>query len=62
MLWAYRTTPHSTTGQTLFRLAYETEAIILVEIREPSRQTESLLDEEMNDEALRGEIDLIEEI
>ena len=62
MLWAYRTTPHSTTGKTPFRLTYETEAVIPVEIREPSRRTEAPLDEEMNDEVMREELDLVEEI
>ena len=62
MLWAYRTTPHSTTGETPFRLTYGTEAVIPVEIREPSRRTEAPLDEEMNDEAMREELDLVEEI
>ena len=33
-----------------------------MEISEPSRETESPLDEEMNNEALRKEIDLVEEI
>ena len=61
-MWVYRTTPHSTTGETPFRLTYETEVIIPVEIREPSRRTENPLDEEMNDEALRDELDLVEEI
>ncbi|GAU41760.1 hypothetical protein TSUD_13610 [Trifolium subterraneum] len=58
VLWAYRTTPHSTTGETPFRLAYGTEAVIPVEIGEPSRRTEAPLDEEMNDEAMREELDL----
>ncbi|GAU39748.1 hypothetical protein TSUD_219910 [Trifolium subterraneum] len=40
VLWAYRTTPHSTTGETPFRLAYGTEAVIPVEIGEPSRRIE----------------------
>ncbi|GAU26664.1 hypothetical protein TSUD_314410 [Trifolium subterraneum] len=62
VLWAYRTTPHSTTGETPFRLAYGTEAVIPVEIGEPSRRTEAPLDEEMNDEAMREELDLVEEI
>ena len=61
-LWAYRTIPHSRTGETHFRLTYGTEAVIPVEIREPSRRTEMPLDEEMNDEALRDELDLVEEI
>ncbi|GAU32517.1 hypothetical protein TSUD_317240 [Trifolium subterraneum] len=58
VLWAYRTTPHSTTGETPFRLAYGTEAVISVEIGEPSRRTEAPLDEEMNDKAMREELDL----
>ena len=62
ILWAYRTTPHSTTGETPFRLTYGTEAVIPVEIMEPSRRTEMPLDEEMNDEALRDELYLVEEI
>ncbi|XP_058782881.1 uncharacterized protein LOC131657510 [Vicia villosa] len=62
VLWAYRTTPHSSTGETPFRLTYGTEAIIPVEIREPSRRTESPLEEELNDEAMREELDMVEEI
>ncbi|PNX63019.1 gag-pol polyprotein, partial [Trifolium pratense] len=52
VLWAYRTTPHSTTGDTPFRMVYGTEAVIPVEVGEPSRRTEQPLEEEMNDEAL----------
>ncbi|GAU42913.1 hypothetical protein TSUD_86510 [Trifolium subterraneum] len=59
---SFRTTPHSTTGETPFRLAYGTEAVIPVEIGEPSRRTEAPLNEEMNDEAMREELDLVEEI
>ncbi|XP_058783680.1 uncharacterized protein LOC131658400 [Vicia villosa] len=44
VLWAYRMTPHSSTGETPFRLTYGTEAVIPVEIREPSRRTESPLE------------------
>ncbi|GAU47137.1 hypothetical protein TSUD_379150, partial [Trifolium subterraneum] len=62
VLWAYRTTPHSTTGETPFRLAYGTEAVIPVEIGEPSCRTEAPFDEEMNNEAMREELDLVEEI
>ncbi|MCI36580.1 hypothetical protein A2U01_0057803, partial [Trifolium medium] len=39
-----------------------TEAVIPVEVGEPSRRTEQPLDKEMNDEALREELDLVEEI
>jgi hypothetical protein len=62
ILWAYRTTPHSTAGETPFRLTNGTEAVILVEIREPSRRAEFPLEEEMNNEALREELDIVEEI
>ena len=43
-------------------MTYGTEAFIPVEIMETSRRTEIPLDEEMNDEALRDELDLVEEI
>ena len=36
--------------------------MIPVEIREPSSRTEFPLDEELNDEVLRAELDLVEEI
>ena len=36
VLWSYQTTPHSTMGETPFKLAYGVDAIILVEVREPS--------------------------
>ncbi|XP_058761331.1 uncharacterized protein LOC131634721 [Vicia villosa] len=62
ILRAYRTTPYSSTGETPFRLTYGTEAIIPVEIREPSRRTESPLKEELDDEAMREELDMVEEI
>jgi len=32
VLWAYRTTPRRTTGETLFSLTYRVEAVIPVEI------------------------------
>ncbi|XP_058730546.1 uncharacterized protein LOC131602421 [Vicia villosa] len=49
-------------GETPFRLTYGTEAVIPVEIREPSRRTELPLEEELNDEAMREELDMVEEI
>lgn len=62
MLWAYKTTPHSSTMDTPFRLTYEADAVILVEIKEPSQWTESPLEEEMNDEAIRVKLYLVEEL
>lgn len=60
VLWAYRTTPHSSTGETPFRLTYGAEAVIPVEIGEPSLRTDRFNEEE-NDKALREELDLLEE-
>ncbi|GAU50709.1 hypothetical protein TSUD_301140 [Trifolium subterraneum] len=62
VLWSYRTTPHSTTGETPFRLTYGTEAIIPVEIGEPSSRIEYPYEEDINDELLRDELDLVEEL
>ncbi|GAU40531.1 hypothetical protein TSUD_366960 [Trifolium subterraneum] len=62
ILWSYRTTPHSTTGETPFRLTYGTEAVIPVEIGEPSSRIEYPPDEDINDELLREELDLVEEL
>ena len=62
MLWAYRITTHSSIEETLFRLAYRTKSTIPVKIREPSRWTKAPLNEEMNDMALREELNLVEEI
>ncbi|XP_015943830.1 uncharacterized protein LOC107468967 [Arachis duranensis] len=47
VLWSYRTTPQTTTGETPFRLTYGIEAVILVEIGDPSpRKTVRGNDEE----------------
>ncbi|KAL5557738.1 hypothetical protein UlMin_033949 [Ulmus minor] len=39
VLWAYRTTSRTTTGETPFSMTYGTEAVIPVEIGEPSFRT-----------------------
>ncbi|XP_072081031.1 uncharacterized protein [Arachis hypogaea] len=55
VLWSYRTTPQTTTGETPFRLTYGVEAVVLVEIGDPSpRKTVEGNDEE-------AERDLIDE-
>ncbi|XP_072076892.1 uncharacterized protein [Arachis hypogaea] len=36
VLWSYRTTPQSSTGETPFRLTYGVDAVISVEVGEPS--------------------------
>ncbi|RDX84093.1 Tf2-9, partial [Mucuna pruriens] len=58
VLWSYHTTPHSTTGETSFRLTYGSEAVILVEIGEPSPRI-ALFDPTANEEELRTNLDLL---
>ena len=60
VLWAYRTTRRSATQETPFSLAYGTEAISPVEIGLKSPRIE-LEDVEHNDEALRLNLDLLDE-
>ncbi|XP_070040531.1 uncharacterized protein LOC142168801 [Nicotiana tabacum] len=59
-LWAYRTTAKTSTGETPFSLVYGAEALILVEIGEPStRYTHST--NGLNEEEMRMNLDLLEE-
>ena len=60
MLWAYRTTYKSATRETPFALALGTEAVAPVEVRLKSPRIE-LAAVEHNDEALRLNLDLLDE-
>ncbi|XP_009793890.1 uncharacterized protein [Nicotiana sylvestris] len=61
VLWAYRTTTKTGTGKTPFSLVYGAEALILVEVGEPStRYTQAT--EESNEEEMRINLDLLEEM
>ncbi|GKC56653.1 reverse transcriptase domain-containing protein [Tanacetum coccineum] len=60
VLWAHRTTPKTSNGETPFSLAYGTEAVIPAEIGIPTRRTIQRSDEE-NEEALRMNLNLLEE-
>ncbi|XP_061351015.1 uncharacterized protein LOC133296083 [Gastrolobium bilobum] len=61
VLWGYRTTKHSTTGETPFRMVYGSEAMIPVEIGEPSwRKMYTNVDS--NSQALLHNLDAIEEM
>ncbi|KAK3007588.1 hypothetical protein RJ639_013333 [Escallonia herrerae] len=60
ILWAYRTTTRHPTGETPFNLAFGTEALIPVEIGLPSLRLLTY-DPNMNDEALRCNLDLLDE-
>nr|KYP59627.1 Gypsy retrotransposon integrase-like protein 1 [Cajanus cajan] len=56
-----RCTPQSSTRETLFRLAYRTDAMIPVEVGEPSFRC-THFHEESNDGAIRAELDVIDEV
>ncbi|GJY90376.1 putative gag-pol precursor [Tanacetum coccineum] len=60
MLWGHRTTPKMSNEETLFSLAYGTEAVIPTEIGIPTRRTIQRSDKE-NKEALRMNLNLLEE-
>nr|KYP53330.1 Retrovirus-related Pol polyprotein from transposon opus [Cajanus cajan] len=61
VLWAYRCTPQSTTKETPFRLAYGADAMIPVEVGEPSFRRQHF-NEESNDNSLRAELDVLDEV
>ncbi|KAL0409949.1 UNVERIFIED_CONTAM: Retrovirus-related Pol polyprotein from transposon opus [Sesamum latifolium] len=61
VLWAYRTTPRGSTGETHFSLVYGTEAIIPAELGMPSHRVMNF-SEECNENLLRENLDLIEEL
>ena len=60
VLWAYRTTRKSATQETPFALAFGTEAVAPVEVGLKSSRIE-LASVEHNDEALRLNLDLLDE-
>jgi hypothetical protein len=60
VLWSYRTTPQTTTGETPFRLVYGTDVVIPVEIGEPSWRV--MFTPPNNQELLREKLDLVDEV
>nr|KYP72113.1 Pol polyprotein [Cajanus cajan] len=60
VLWAYRCTPQSTIGETPFRITYGTDAMILVEVGEPSFRRLHF-NEASNDASLRAKVDMVDE-
>ena len=60
VLWAYRTTPRRSTGETPFSMTYEAEAVIPVERGFPTLRT-STFTSDGNDELLKKSLDLIDE-
>ncbi|RDX80199.1 Tf2-6, partial [Mucuna pruriens] len=61
VLWSYHTTPHSTTNETPFCLTFGIEAMIPVEIGEPSPRA-ALFEPSENEEELRANLDLLQEV
>ena len=60
VLWSYRTTARTATGETQFSMAYGTEAMIYPEVKVPSFGYENF-DEETNTFILAAERDMIEQ-
>ena len=60
-MWAYRTTVKTPTGETPFKLAYGSEAIIPAEVHMTNHRVMKYQDED-NEEQLRLNLDLIDEV
>ena len=60
-LWAYRTTVRTPTGETPFKLIYDTEAVISVEVGITSIRR-VMFHEESNDNQLKVNLDCLDEI
>ena len=61
VLWAYRTTARTPIGETPFRLTYGNEAVIPAEIGLTSYKVDNH-NEGRNDEAIRLQLDLVDEV
>ena len=61
VLWAYRTTTRTPTGETPFRLTYGIEAVIPVEVGVTSTRREAF-HEESNDDHLQINLDCLDEV
>ena len=61
VLWAYRTTTRTPTGETPFRLTYDTEAVIPMEVGVASTRQEAF-HEESNDDHLQINLDCLDEV
>ena len=61
MLWVYRTTVRTPTGETFFKLAYGSEAVIPAEVHMANHKVTMYQDKD-NEEQLRLNLDLINEV
>ena len=60
VLWAYHSTLHSSTQEILYKLVFRADAVIPIELSEPSLRIITMA-EESNENARRVELDLAEE-
>ena len=61
VLWAYRTTVRTPTGETPFKLAYGSEVVILVKVHMANHRVTMYQDKD-NEEQLRLNLNLIDEV
>ena len=61
VLWVYRTTVRTPTGETLFKLAYGSEVVIPAEVHMANHRVTMYQDKD-NEEQLRLNLDLINEV
>ena len=61
VMWAYRTTVRTPTGETPFKLAYGSEAVIPAEVHMASHRVKKYQAEE-NEEQLRLNLDLMDKV
>ena len=61
VLWAYRTTVRTPTGETPFKLAYGSEAVIPTEVNMANHRVTMYQDKD-NEKQLRLNLDLIDEV
>ena len=59
-MWAYRTTPRRSTGETPFSLTYEAEVVILAEVNMCSAQIDEF-NPVHNELMMMEQLDLLEE-
>ena len=60
VLWAYRMTARTPTGETPFRLTYKADAIIPAEVGLTNYRVQNYM-EDKNEEAMRLQLDLMDE-
>ena len=61
ILWAYRTTARTPTGETPFRLTYGSEVVIPAEVGLTSYRVHNH-DDSKNNEAMRLQLDQVDEV